>query len=216
MNTNNNETIGNVTGETSPVVQDVSPIQPETPMTPVNESVSRPESQTPVENSDPVPVVQEIPVLPVVEEPTVQIPITIDIVSPAPILDNPDVSVPVSETSENGSAVPVSTPEPRQKRKYTRRNGNSTRKSTKVKSVRHGQMGRPKTMVHLKRVVLIDGKPAGRGAPPSGAKLEVVFIPRDESFSPKKFGHLVKKFRPTQHRTYDSMPIEKWTKMLSV
>lgn len=44
--------------------------------------------------------------------------------------------------------------------------------------------GRPKTKVTLKRVVLLDGKPVGRGRPNKTGKADrtVVFIPVDQTF----------------------------------
>ena len=45
-------------------------------------------------------------------------------------------------------------------------------------------VGRPKTKVTLKRVVLLDGKPVGRGRPVKGSKGKrtAVFIPVDETY----------------------------------
>jgi len=50
--------------------------------------------------------------------------------------------------------------------------------------------GRPKTKVTLKRVVLLDGKPVGRGRPAKENKGErtVVFIPVDEKFDKSVHG----------------------------
>ena len=50
--------------------------------------------------------------------------------------------------------------------------------------------GRPKTKATLKRVVLLDGKPVGRGRPAADSKKNrtVVFIPVDETFDVSKHG----------------------------
>lgn len=55
-------------------------------------------------------------------------------------------------------------------------------------------VGRPVTKVTLKRVVLSDGKPVGRGRPENEGKSErtVVFIPVDETFNLAKHGKGVK------------------------
>jgi len=50
--------------------------------------------------------------------------------------------------------------------------------------------GRPKTKMTLKRVVLLDGKPVGRGRPAADSKgnRTVVFIPIGETFDVTKHG----------------------------
>ena len=55
--------------------------------------------------------------------------------------------------------------------------------------VKRGQ-GRPRTKMTLKRVVLLDGKPVGRGRPEKDSKGErtVVFIPVNEDFDVAKHG----------------------------
>jgi hypothetical protein len=55
-------------------------------------------------------------------------------------------------------------------------------------------VGRPKTKVTLKRVVLLNGKAVGRGRPSTEGKGErnVVFIPVDESYDVSKHGTGVK------------------------
>jgi hypothetical protein len=50
--------------------------------------------------------------------------------------------------------------------------------------------GRPKTKVTLKRVVLLEGKPVGRGRPAKGSssKRTYVFIPVDETYDAAQHG----------------------------
>ena len=50
--------------------------------------------------------------------------------------------------------------------------------------------GRPRTKVTLKRVVLLDGQPVGRGRPAKGStsKRTYVFIPVDETYDSTKHG----------------------------
>jgi len=50
--------------------------------------------------------------------------------------------------------------------------------------------GRPKTKVTLKRVVLLNGKPVGRGRPNKDGKAErtVVFIPVDQTYNAEVHG----------------------------
>jgi len=60
---------------------------------------------------------------------------------------------------------------------------------TPVPVVKRGP-GRPRTKVTLKRVVLVDGAPVGRGRPATETKSvrTVVFIPVDETFNASVHG----------------------------
>jgi hypothetical protein len=60
---------------------------------------------------------------------------------------------------------------------------NTTVGVTQTVAVKRGP-GRPKTKVTLKRVVLLNGKPVGRGRPNTDGKEDrrVVFIPVDETY----------------------------------
>lgn len=61
---------------------------------------------------------------------------------------------------------------------------------TATETVTKRPVGRPRTKMTLKRVVLLDGKPVGRGRPAKDGKgnRTVVFIPATETFDASKHG----------------------------
>lgn len=85
-----------------------------------------------------------------------------------------------------------------------------------VGTVKRG-VGRPVTKKTLKRVVLLDGSPVGRGRPAKEGKgnRTVVWIPVDEQFDAKKHG-TGSKFMPglNQFRmSIKRVDIKKWEKL---
>lgn len=79
--------------------------------------------------------------------------------------------------------------------------------------------GRPKTKVTLKRVVLLDGTPVGRGRPKGDSKGErtVVFIPVDEEYDVNVHGK-GKKYIPNLNQykiPIKRMDISKYQKLVS-
>lgn len=70
------------------------------------------------------------------------------------------------------------------KPKKAKRNMKSVTETLPSTNVVKRGVGRPKTKVTLKRVVLLDGQPVGRGRPVKGSKTNrtYVFIPVDETY----------------------------------
>ncbi len=157
------------------------------------ETLANLDAVLPVESTVITPVAVETPA--VVE--------TVVAVDPAVIVAVPTDSVPAAVEIRKVSKV--------SKAKSAKNRKVKGEKAPKAPKSKRGP-GRPRTKVTLRRVVLVDGKPVGKGRPVKASKgaRTVVYVPVGQKYSKAKFG-LGTKFSPkVQKLSMKRVDIEKY------